>query len=477
MGIDMPRILTVLICLVLLSACSGLPRTATLNLPTALPERASATVTPSPTSAPTLIEKDIPVKTVTPTPVPAMPTLPETIVSLPPEIEEQMADIRQQVSDVRGLSPDRQVEHTLLTPAQLRDHVVQDFEEDYSPEEARQDALVLAAFGLLNPEFDLYDFSIDLFSEQIAGFYDHDIQQMYVVQGEDFSGSERWTYAHEFVHALQDQSFDIKDGLKYDDELCEHESERCAAVRALLEGDASLTSLEWLITKADPEDIQQILAAGEGQESPVLETAPPYVQEDFLFPYLQGQAFVQELYDQGGWEAVDQAYRNPPFTTEQIIHPESYPQDIPQEVEIPDLLPVLGTGWSELDRGVMGEWSLYLILARGIDQQAQLPADQAQAAAAGWGGDAYAVYSHDPSGAVAMVMTLAWDSPAEADEFAEAFRDYASARFGDLQSDQAGELGWTGDQGYHLFSHAGERTTWILAPDAATAQAILQSLE
>ena len=53
------------------------------------------------------------------------------------------------------------------------------------------------------------------------------------------------TYAHEYAHVLQDQVYDFEDGLQYTDESCEANSERCAGIQALIEGDAVLSEMQW----------------------------------------------------------------------------------------------------------------------------------------------------------------------------------------------------------------------------------------
>ena len=52
-----------------------------------------------------------------------------------------------------------------------------------------------------------------------------------------------------------------------------------------------------------------------------LRTAPPIISESMIFPYFRGMVFCAALANEGGWKAVDEAYRNPPLSTEQIIHP------------------------------------------------------------------------------------------------------------------------------------------------------------
>jgi hypothetical protein len=386
-----------------------------------------------------------------------------------------MDEIQQQVIELRGLQPNRSVERSLLTPDELREKVVSDFLNDYSEEEASDDAIVMSAFDLLEPDFDLIDFYIELYSEQIAGFYDDDTEEMYVVRGSGFQGPQRLTYAHEYTHALQDQNYDIEKGLKYTDELCESDSEHCAAIQALLEGDASLLELMWFSVHATEEDQREIMDFYEQFKSPIYDSAPEFMKQDFLFPYQYGQEFVQDLYESGGWDAVDEAYVNPPISTEQVLHPERYPDDQPVNVSLPDFSEVFGQGWRELDRGVMGEWSTYLILGFGMDVKERLTEEAAKSATEGWGGDAYVVYYSD-DGSTAMVLNTIWDTVQEAEEFSNQFEIYAGERFGDPVVSQSGHLAWDSPEGYNEFYIEGAETTWILAPDSDTAAAIWENI-
>lgn len=393
---------------------------------------------------------------------------------IPQEIASEMNEIEKQVIALRGLTPKGGVGRALLTPQELRQRVIDDFLDDYTDEEARDDALTLAAFGLLEPDFDLYDFYLELLSEQIAGFYDDETKQMYVIRGEGFQGPERLTYAHEYTHALQDQNFDFKNGLGYTDEACEQDSERCAAIQALLEGDASILELEWFTNHATPQDIFEIQQFYSNYQSPIFDSAPEFLQEDFLFPYTYGQTFVQNLYDQGGWEAVDRAYQNLPLSTEQILHPDRYPQDKPTTVSLPDLTESLPHGWREIDRGVMGEWYTYLILAFGLDPNARLEETRAQAASQGWGGDAYVVLYNEPTNETVMVLKTSWESQEEAAEFASAFEDYANARFGRFDEKMGNRWMWDSSESVTLFTMEASNTLWILAPNKELAEELIQ---
>ena len=398
-----------------------------------------------------------------------LPTAAPTQIPIPAEVAVQMDEIETQVIVLRNLQPAGTVSRRLLSREELRQTIESDFFEDYSQEEAQEDTIVLSALGLLDSDFDMITFYTELLSEQIAGRYDDKNKEMDVVQDIGFGGTERLTYAHEYTHALQDQNYDIENGLNYSSEACEDDSERCAAVQALLEGDASMLELDWFNTYATAQDLRDIQDFYQNYESPIYDNAPDFLKEDFIFPYIYGQAFVEYLYNLGGWEAVNDAYNNLPLSTEQILHPERYPADRPVEVVMPDFLPTLGESWRELDSGVMGEWYTYLILAHGREPVARLDDIEAQIASEGWGGDYYAVITNEQDGAVILVMHTNWESENDARQFFDAFRKHATARFGNPTGSLSNEISWTHADGVTQIIIDGQWTTWIQAPDEPTA--------
>lgn len=392
-------------------------------------------------------------------------------------LDEQMDAIQAQVIKIRDLSPTGSVARALLTPDELRQNVVDDFLVDYTEEEAAQDAIVLATLGLLEPGFSLRDFYIELFSEQIAGYYDHETKEMFVVQADSFKGPERLTYAHEFNHVLQDQNYDIQNGLNYNDDACEQDSERCAAIQALIEGDATLLEVTWFMNDATPKDRSEVYAFYESYSSPIYDSAPPYMKEDFLFPYQAGQEFVTKLYEDGGWEAVDKAYVDLPVSTEQILHPEKYPLDTPVTISLPPLESILGAGWEEIDRGVMGEWYTFLILAYGISPAFQQDVELSKGAAAGWDGDVYVTFHQTQGDGVIFVMITEWETNQDVGDFGSLVQLYAENRFGNLTLDKSG---FTASQAQGLktiFSTNGKQTIWVVSSDLALADQVMQEIE
>jgi hypothetical protein len=403
---------------------------------------------------------------------PAQPSpTPRATSELPSSVTRSMDSIQQQVIDLRGLQPSGVFYRDVLTSDQLREKTIRDFNDENTPEDIRNEVLELSALGLLKPGFDLGTFYVDLLSEQIAGQYDPKTKEMYVV-GNQFGGVERLTYSHEYTHALQDQNYDILNGLQIDTEPCKQDSERCAAVHALLEGDASLTQQDWFTQYATAQDYTDIMNFYNGLKMPIYDSAPDYMKEDFMFPYTTGQKFVEHIYNLGGWEAVDAVYADVPVSTEQIMHPERYPDDKPVPVELADATTALGDGWQEIDRGVMGEWYTYLILSKGLDTGYRLDTDTASTASEGWGGDTYAAYYNEQNAEPVMVVSYEWDTLSDADEFSSALVQYGTLRFGQPASSEAGQTAWDYADGYSIFRQAGQATLWVVAPSQASAEAV-----
>jgi Zn-dependent peptidase ImmA (M78 family) len=433
------------------------------------------TATPPPTSIPTNapIGTLAPTLVITPGPTSEEPTkTPYPTSALSAQLDSEINLIQTQVVEERQLQPNATVPVVLLTTSELRTNVINDFLADYTDEKISDDVLELSIIGLLKPNFDLRTLYIDLLSEQVAGYYDNETKEMFVVSDTGFEGPERLTYSHEYTHALQDQNYNIDHGLNYNDDACEKDSERCAAVQALIEGDAVLSQTLWYQYYATAQDQAQIAQYYNSLKSPVYDSAPAFLKEDFVFPYNQGATFVQDIYSSGGWSAVNAVYHNPPVDTEQILHPSLYPSDKPITVTLPDLLSTLGTGWREVDRNTMGEWYTYLILADGDNTSARLSNSDAQTAAAGWGGDQYLVLHNDSANLTVFLMKTVWDTTNDASQFASSFQQYANARFGVKLTKRGDTSVWSYSGGYSSLQLSGSTTIWISAPDVSTAETV-----
>jgi hypothetical protein len=450
---------TLIIFLVILTSACALPgfgnKTGPQPMTPALTLPPSATEVPVPTERPSAVE-----------------TSQTQSSTIPADENAVLNEIQQQVIELRGLKPKvKELKQDTLTPSELADNVKNDFFKDYTSEDSQADVRELAAFGLLPRSFDLYKLYTDLYSEQVAGYYDPKTKDMYVVQDDQFSGNEKMTYAHEYTHVLQDQTWDLENGLKTNDDYCKTHSEYCAGVQALVEGDASLSEQYWFFQDATEQDQKDVQDFYRTYTSPVFDSTPLFLQKDFIFPYDQGLSFVQYLYDGGGWAAVDKAYENPPSSTEMILHPEKYPSDKQVDVPLKEVTTALGKGWDETTRNSMGEWYLNLILSAGVQESARLDEETASTAAAGWGGDTYTVNWNESTGQLAVILRSRWDSTRDADEFWKALSEYGQKRWGNPGARSNDSLTWenTADHFVRIYRDGGD-IWWIIAPDQASAE-------
>ena len=383
-----------------------------------------------------------------------------------------MSEIEQQVKELRGWQSSKAVPRNFYNQDQIREYNLKLFEEDYSPEEARDDALSLAAFGLLDPSFDLYNFYIDLYSENILGMYDHEADELFIITERGAMGAvERGTFAHEYQHALQDAKYDLE-ALGWTDEAFDADAQKFGALQAFIEGEAMLLESQWegqYFTTADWDDFN---ANAYADPDSAYFRAPEWLQRDFYFPYDQGWQFINALYERGGWAEVDAAYDHLPISTEMILHLDKYDDyEQPDSVPAPPLAETLGSGWREIDTNSNGEWYTYLILDHFIDEP------EAVEAAAGWGGDRYTVAYNDSTGQTVAAWHLTWDTNGDLEEFVDAFQKYGDERFGVAATIGDGRLCWdTADVDSCLY-FTPEATLWILAPDFETLEKVKQATD
>lgn len=310
--------------------------------------------------------------------------------------------MEQRVIGLRGLTPDQEPFRRFMTPAELRQRLVDEIDEDAEDTAATQD--ILRMLGLLKETDDLRALQIDLLSDQVLGLFDTETGELMVIADKaEMDVLSEFTYAHEFTHALQQARFGLATRYKQN----ENDSEAFAAFLALVEGDAVLLQTQYL-RHLDVRKLQQAIAAlGDGNVA-----ATPFVlRESLAFPYLDGLAFVQQLFASGGWPAVDEAYASPPVNTEQVIHIEKYrAREAALPVTLPDVLPALGAGWSKLKTDYFGELSLRIFLDNFLSS------NEARRSAAGWGGDQLVLFG-GPGGQRLMVGLIRWDTLKDAGEF------------------------------------------------------------
>lgn len=466
-----------LVCLLLLSACSlGNSDDGSDAIPTVTTEatRAAGDATPAANATATERATSTPRASATRTKPPASPTSTTassdssptgtgeavpTVAGIDPALAAQIQEIEQSTEEVRGLELLEQVPISVITRDQLRQNLMDDLTAEYSQEEADQDTQELWLLRLIDdPTLDLFAFQINLLSEQVLGYYDPESDEMFIVSDEEgLSPLAELTLSHELVHTIQDQQYDLMKVRFYD----QGDNDRDAAAVALIEGDAELAQTQYVQTMA-PSDVAALVAEAGSLSSEVVDSAPPYLRESLYFPYDQGLTFVQTIYANGGYPALNQAFTDPPTSTEQILHPEKYrdQRDDPRQVELPDLSAALGAGWEQRDTDTLGEFDLSVMLREN-------GATDYEQAAAGWDGGRYVYYAGDSSSLVA-VKTI-WDSPGDATEF-------YNAMLATLNGPLDGEIGDAGQGRFLGLREAGDAVWFVSSTDRAMVQTALSGI-
>ena len=432
------------LCLVAITGCAGIQTTTTLE--------------PSPEASPTLPADD-------PTPLPTQP--PEANLDSCTVWEDAdpstFDEIEQQVRKIRGREYRADAQDVWLTQGQLQDRIITQFLGDYSEDQALKEEALLSFLGLIETGADLRTLYAEILEEQAAGYYDHEDGEM-VLLCDQISGLERVTYAHEYAHFLQDLTYDLETNFEIDPESCTADVDRCTAVHSLLEGEATLLQEQWLRTYGQPEDLTGLIEFFAEFEIPVFASAPPFIQDDITFSYLAGMEFVHHFYLKDGWAAVDKLLESPPVSTEQILHPARYPNDLPAEIVLPNFETDPETQWQRFDEGSLGEWRLLATL------DAHLPPDVADEAAEGWGGDRYVILEGGPEEGPSFVLNTQWDTMRNAHEFYSALRTYGEARYGEPTEYTVSTALWDQSDQSVFIQLTSNQAAWIVSPSPKTTE-------
>lgn len=350
---------------------------------------------------------------------PVTTTVPDLsdVTGISDEVRDQLTQLIIDAQEARQLPFLTPPVITVVSDAELEERVRAEIvaeTEDFPADEALYKML-----GLLAEEADFEQIVLDLYGEQVAGFYDGETGEIVVPAREDgFSVLQEATLVHEMVHALTDQHFSFHPA--YELMLDEERLDEATAYQALIEGDATMAEVQWIQTLTQRE-LGEFVADSLDIDSSTLDAAPRFLQESLLFPYDTGLAFVQDLYAKGGWGVVNDAYSNLvdlPGSSEQVITPGDYTQDLPIEVPIPDVdLP----GY-ELERtSVWGEEGFRILLNQGAE------AASMARAADGWGGDSYHQWFDGEN--AAMLIVYEGDTSADESELQTALLSYARDDF------------------------------------------------
>jgi hypothetical protein len=362
--------------------------------------------------------------------------------SRPDALNRLVDSLRVPVERATGLEFKSPPRSALRTREQVRAYLIRKLDEELPSPKMRGLTTAYRLFGLLPDTLQLRKLLLDLYTEQVAGYYDPDSATLFGVAGAD-PAHLRLVVAHELVHALQGQYLPLDSIL--------HETsnnDRLTAAQAVLEGQATLASINVLASGRDvsnnPEFWQLYREQVREQQTsmPVFARAPLVVREALILPYVAGAEFMHWWESSQFKDSVPYGPRMP-VSTEQILFPGRYARgDAPVVLAFP---PDSGVLYED----VLGESEIRVLMARLAGaSEVRVPGP------IGWGGDRYRVYT-TPAGP-ALVWYVVWDDKRSAERFTWGY---------------GGKLRSSARKGYRTVLESFEldgrpATLYVLAPEA-----------
>jgi hypothetical protein len=282
-------------------------------------------------------------------------------------------------SQETGLPIKSSVKRQLTSRSEVEGYLKEKFDEDEGAKRLQRGEIVLKKFGLLDHDFDLKPFLLELLKEQIEAYYDSKAKTVNLLDWVSID-EQKPVLAHELTHALQDQHVDLE---KWSDQTpsdvstnyredIDHlaKDEMDTAREAVAEGQATAVMMDNILKPMgkslikDPEVVEFIKNQMTGSDSsPVMARAPLLLSESLLFPYREGLSFEQDLWmDEGQKAAFAGALDRPPSSTWEIINPREFEKaKIPVVPLLPDIHPLVDKVYKPYDIGQVGELDLHIL--------------------------------------------------------------------------------------------------------------------
>ncbi len=384
----------------------------------------------------------------------------------PGDAAAQVKAITARVEAIRGHRLGKDLAPELVTVQEMSRRIADQVNTEYPAGDADADRRILAALGAVPTDVDLRALVAKLLAGQVVGFYDTKTKELVVVAGDPkapLSAAAQITLAHELDHALVDAALGLPD-----DEP-KGPSDAGLAMLALVEGDAVLTQQRFLLSVIPPS--QQLGLAVDPeilQAQAQLQGFPYVLRAQLEFPYAEGAAFVCGLYAQGGWPAVDAAYRALPTTSAQILFPQRYSA---REGAVDPRDPgALGGAWKRARTDTIGAAELlWLFQAPGDDPQVSI--DDPLGAVEAWAGGELHLWTDGPASAVGVALV---DRAGDGTLCAAVARWYQAAFPRDRAAERRPGEALASDGGTQDAAlRCGDRDVRLgIAPDLATARAL-----
>jgi hypothetical protein len=377
-----------------------------------------------------------------------------------PADPQAIADtIGREVAQIRGLAFKQPVGVETQSSERFGEYVAGKIDETVPQSIRSHYGKIVQTLGLYRgpPIEDFSSMMTAVMASQVGAYYDPQKQRFYIVMTRMPELMQGVLYSHELYHALQDQYFGLTDYLKFERNDPSFSSDRLLARQSVVEGEATYMMTLWLMqrttrslpprealarvvtlqsnisldqlrTMLQQPQVAQLMGEDIRDAMSSADKIPPFILDTMLGAYLKGLGFVFAVQEQG-WSAVEKLYTEyPPQSTEQILHPQKWvAREGAATIAWPNFARAAALrDWELLDNDVLGEFRW-----RTVFKEHGLPPADAEAAAAGWGGDRYAVFKRKDSDATLLLMRTSWDTVADATEFVAAYRRVLAVKYAD----------------------------------------------
>ncbi|MGD0732418.1 MAG: hypothetical protein ABR956_14245 [Terracidiphilus sp.] len=359
-------------------------------------------------------------------------------------------------SQETGLPIQSNVKRQITSRAAVESYLKEKFDEDEGAKRLQRGEIVLKKFGLLDHDFALKPFLLDLLKEQIEAYYDSKTKTVNMLDWVDIE-EQKPVLAHELTHALQDQHSDLE---KWDDQTpddvsvnsagdSEHlaKDEMDTAREAVVEGQATAVMMDYILKPMgkslikDPEVLEFVKQQmSTSESSPVMNRAPILLSESMLFPYREGLSFEQDVWmDQGQAAAFAGTMDHPPTSTWEIINPREYEKHrIPAVPLLPDIHPLVDKLYKPYDIGQVGQLDVHILAEIFAGDNAARDLTPAWDGGIYWAGqrrDATTQKDQASTKSLALFYLSAWKNTASAQSFAQLYANNLGRKYSGLKPD------------------------------------------
>lgn len=372
------------------------------------------------------------------------------------QLFEQVDTIVATLSRITGWKASHRIPASVIHQDEFRRFVEKRMKKSASPKEVRIQNLALHMFGLVPPEFDIEQSTVELVSEQTAAFYDYEKRHLYMLDTPSTDQERQIALVHELAHALADQNFPLGKYLRQGSIT----DDGATARQAVIEGQA--TWLMWAFmsernggpAKVTDDLLQSLAGAVENGASkyPVYSNSPLYMRETLLFPYTKGLLFQNEVFRSKGAASFGEVFRRAPESTQQILHPAKYIEnEAPVKLEAPK--PRTPRDYHELATGSLGELDELILLRQ------HAPDDQPEVMAAHLRGAQFSLWEHKKSKKPLLTNSSEWDSPESAMRYFQLYEKVMRSKWKKMEPGPRGETSFSGegDTGFYRVSLEGAR--------------------